>query len=143
MAGTETKARVLRAARGTARAGDVARELGGNNLSTDRAKLIATIRSYRDLPENWDRYGAKPSCQRAIDFAVQLLEAVPDMLPTNVVPISTGVYLEWLVPGRCLGIEVDDTSVLIKDDEDKTFSVELAVERVKRFLGKRTREGKP
>lgn len=76
--------------------------------------LIEKIKSFQDLPYNWDTYGGKPACSESVDFCIRLLKELQRKkypLPFAV-PISRGVFLNW---GRDFYFEVDDDGLLVSD----------------------------
>ena len=114
--------------------------------------LIATVRSYGDLPYGWDTYNGLAASDQAIRFAVGLLEEVrklPDIPLPQLSPIGSGVMLTWAVGFHSLYFEVDDESVffvrdiagnLVEDGEDATFSVARAVAVLKKLQSKNQSE---
>ena len=108
-------------------------------------ELIAKVREYRHLPDDWDTYGGKPASERAVDYATRLLtclHSVPDISPPSVSPISNGMYLEWELGGMHLYFEIDQASVLIvaRDGkqivhsvEDARFDIDQGIATIKKF----------
>lgn len=113
-------------------------------------KLIAEIRDYCNLEDNWDTYNGISASERAMQFSVDLLEVIQLKStippPTHIAPISTGVYLEWRIGHNVLYFEVDENSVLFVlrkkkssslwynfNDEDSSFDVARAVSIVEKL----------
>lgn len=114
---------------------------GDRNLKI--VSLLRIVTEYQDLQDNWDTYGGKPACDKAVGFAVKVLKAliVATDIPIPIVsPISTGVFLDWHL-GDYDGVyfEVDNESVFTARHgegpclsyEDPTFSVARALEFLK------------
>ena len=108
-------------------------------------EAIAKVRSYRQLPNNWDTYGGKPASDNAVAYTVGLLRrlsAMPEVSAPDVSPVSNGVYLEWALGAGELYFEINRTSVLmvtlsdgeiVDSAEDKSFDVALAINLTKQF----------
>lgn len=97
--------------------------------------LIATVKTYADLPDNWDSYDGLPACEKAITFTVGLLEQLRtrDAIPLpRVLPISSGVYVDF---SDDYYVEVDEDGAasfgLVDEgglvDSDGIFSVTHAI----------------
>jgi hypothetical protein len=106
---------------------------------------VAAVRSYADLPIDWDRYGGAPAQDRPVTFAVALLEELADVpsIPVPTVrPISGGVYLEWRFGEWLLYFEVDGESALAhvrgpelsETSEDAAFDVARAKQAVIEYI---------
>lgn len=98
-------------------------------------EAIAKVRTYADLPDNWDTYQGYAASPQAIEFAVKLLERLEsESVPVPLVqPIDTGVYMEWTIGDAKAYFEIDATGLLFAVDnsyEDATFDVDKAVKAV-------------
>lgn len=79
------------------------------------ASAIRTLETFRDLPTDWDSYGAAPVSKASISTAMALLSdlsyrptayVAPGLLPTAVSPVPTGgVHIQWDRPDGA-GMEV-------------------------------------
>ena len=54
------------------------------------AGLLTSLESFRNLPDNWDSYGARAIYPRAIDVARKILPALGGLEHVWVVPTSDG-----------------------------------------------------
>ena len=73
-------------------------------------RTVQNLYALRDLPENWDSYGAQPICPDVIEFAAKW---IPTLLQSGtpepaVVPTARGaLQLEWHRKGIDLEIYID------------------------------------
>ncbi len=77
-------------------------EFYNSQLSAAREHYESILEELRDMPDNWDGYGAVHMHERIIDRAKSVVERL-NTLPTDIVPHPAGtVMLEWETPqGRC------------------------------------------
>ena len=74
-------------------------------------QVIHKIIKLSQIQENWDSYNGKPPAPKAINTAIELIEALPfeneDMPIPSVVPTSEGgLQIEWSGEERELEVEI-------------------------------------
>lgn len=76
------------------------------------ATAIEQLEAMRDMPENWDSYGAAPPRSASIDAAIRFLRQCTERIalpqPYVVPTRSGGVLLEWEQGPHQLEIQFDD-----------------------------------
>jgi hypothetical protein len=110
-----------------------------------RAAMMAVLdrmRSFLDLPEGWDSYGARPVNESTFRTAAQILcvTAIKDVVPPSVVPTSGGgVQLEWHTVNADLEFTIEPNSAVeafLDMHNGSTWTGELATAKwyLERFL---------
>ena len=77
--------------------------------------IIQTIKSFRDLPHNWNGYGAEPLSSRLIEKAIEVYETIKPLYDWQVVPAKNAIQFE--VHTGCFDVEVYIADVVDVDDE--------------------------
>ena len=73
-----------------------------------REALISIVEDFKDLPNNWNSYGAPQIEKIAIDKAIELLLRMEGDLPTVVPTTKGGVQLEW----TSTEVEIDKDGII-------------------------------
>jgi hypothetical protein len=106
----------------------------------DSPELEAALRrlwSFKDLPQNWNSYGADAIAASALQSAHAILVAAGELrsLPLAIVPTARGgVQLEWKLPDREVEIETtpDRTVQIAVFEGDQEFEEEgIRVEQLR------------
>ncbi len=82
------------------------------------------LQTFLELEENWDTYDGKPSTAQSVEIASKILQKIhdqnPNLKPTHVSPISSGIYLLWQIGDLDIDVEIDEESMFYYEYSNNT-----------------------
>jgi hypothetical protein len=95
----------------------------------DNDLALSQLAKLKDLPENWNGYGARPIDQSMVDAASHFLLGLSDddITTPQIVPMTRGrLQFEWHRDNRSLELEFEDSEHIhyLKSDDDSGIEEE-------------------